>query len=1345
MKDLLKNHFLINDFFIQQKQIDISKTNYNKKLIYIFLNDLDTSTNNTIKKVTYYNNNHYKFQKINLIKNNTFILLLFSFTIINLINNILTKKIFNYKHLSKSNIIKLTLVGDEYQQIINKNYLPNYIYLNDNEVEIDREGNIYINNSINKNYITMVWNKAFVNCNNLFEQHNNIIEIDLSNFDTSKVTNMDFMFYELFGLKYINFGNINTSSVTSMSHMFYACKSLTSIDLSNFDTSNVINMDNMFYGCMSLTSLDLTSFNTSKVKTMEKMFSLLRMINVINLSKINTSNVINMKYLFDDCTLLSSLNLSNFNTSKVLFMEGMFKQCKALTSLDLSSFNTSSVLIMRYMFQYDHQLMYLDLSGFDVNNVYDMSNMFYECKSLLSLDLSSFVFNQAILDFIFSNCFSLTSIKFSKKIKLVDSAVNMFENCLLLKEIDLYNFDFELTKEMKNMFFGCNRLTSILFVSEIETFSVTNMESMFEGCNSLISLNLEKWITSSVTNIQSMFADCTSLIYLNLNNFDTSLVENMQRLFYNCMKLTSINLNNFDTSKVTKMISMFNGCNSLLSLNLFHFNTSKVTSMKYMFFRNEKLTSLDLSSFNTENVTDFSFMFSECSNLSYINFYNFNDKSLNNINYMIFKNPDNIIICINNIMEESNKIKFKNELSRLKCPLIDCSNNWKENKKRIIYNNETCIDNCLNDTIYKYEYQYFCYDKCPKGTHSLKYNKFLCEKNLDECKKKYPYINTKNYSCLEYCNSEEFFNKKCILNNHSIEQKENHTKNIINEIENNSINNLLTEVIKENKDIIIKDNYTLYQLTSSFLQNIGKYQNISSIKLGECEKILKEQYDINNEDTLIIFKIEENIEGFLIPLIEYEIFEPNTKEKLNLSYCREEGININIYIPLFINEDTLYKYDKNDSYYNDICSTSTSEYGTDITLYDRKNEYNNNNTFLCPNNCIFINYSPINFTLICQCEAKEGIFFNISNLINTFIIEKSYINLDVLKCVRLLFSKEGFFKNIANYLILLIIILYIILTINFILKGYKIIFHQINEMINFKRNEIISNDLTKEEHSKAKLPNNINHKKNLKNKNKRNIDYSSNSNDICINNDKINKSMKDINIETEGPNFYYDYEINNIISFDKAKKIDNREYSQLYLSLIKFNYIINYIFKANNDYNPIEIKICLFALILALYMFINTLFFNDGMMHRIYEDKGKFNFVYVLPQIIYSNIICSIFSLFLKIFGLSQKNILEIKNQKNKDNLNAKIINVIIILKIKFLSFFLLSFSVLIFLWFYLSCFCALYKNTQKYLFIVILISYSISFIYPFIIFLLASILRILAIKGIGKCLYKFTQIIESI
>lgn len=131
----------------------------------------------------------------------------------------------------------------------------------------------------------------------------------LSNWDTSKVTDMSNMFYQSFYWSNIfptlDVSNWDTSNVTDMSNMFSSCSSLTTLDVSNFDTSNVTDMAAMFQDCSSLTSLDVSNFDTSKVTNMSYMF-----INSSNLTTIYVSNlwstdaVIKSQYMFYNCTSL---------------------------------------------------------------------------------------------------------------------------------------------------------------------------------------------------------------------------------------------------------------------------------------------------------------------------------------------------------------------------------------------------------------------------------------------------------------------------------------------------------------------------------------------------------------------------------------------------------------------------------------------------------------------------------------------------------------------------------------------------------------------------------------------------------------------------------------------------------------------------------------------------------------------------------------------------------------------------------------------------------------------------------------------------------------------------------
>mgnify|MGYP000970920186 CR=1 FL=1 len=123
-------------------------------------------------------------------------------------------------------------------------------------------------------------------CYSMFEECSKYTSFDLSNFDTSKVTDMGYM--------------------------FYGCSSLTSLDLSSFNTSNVTYMRWMFKGCSSLTQLDLSNFDTSKVTKMYEMFNSCSKLTTIYVSnKWNVDNVTESEEMFTDC-----INLPNYNSYK---------------------------------------------------------------------------------------------------------------------------------------------------------------------------------------------------------------------------------------------------------------------------------------------------------------------------------------------------------------------------------------------------------------------------------------------------------------------------------------------------------------------------------------------------------------------------------------------------------------------------------------------------------------------------------------------------------------------------------------------------------------------------------------------------------------------------------------------------------------------------------------------------------------------------------------------------------------------------------------------------------------------------------------------------------------------
>ena len=384
-------------------------------------------------------------------------------------------KAVNSKQLnSKDSEITITINGDGRQQILRGGDCPDYVYINGGEENVRDAGNckqldIPINETSKINKVKMVWTSKINSAYDLLKDMPNLIEVDLSRFDSSEITTMDFMFQRDHNLISINFSNFNTSKVTSMECLFYECYNLKELDLSSFDTSKVTQMRLLFHLCHSLTSINLESFDTSNVLNMELMFLQNYNLREVSTKNFNTAKVQNMKMMFSECHSLTSLDLTNFDTSSLTDMESMFDNSYNLKSINLSSFDTSNVKNMKNVFKQCKALDYLDISNFDTSKVNYMDNMFTDCENLKYLNLSNFYTPNLL------------------------SMYKMFTNCKSLFSLDISNFD---------------------------THYITNMDSMFSGCIKLTTLNISNFNVDSVTSLKNMFENCYKLDYINLHLYD---------------------------------------------------------------------------------------------------------------------------------------------------------------------------------------------------------------------------------------------------------------------------------------------------------------------------------------------------------------------------------------------------------------------------------------------------------------------------------------------------------------------------------------------------------------------------------------------------------------------------------------------------------------------------------------------------------------------------------------------------------------------------------------------------------------------------------------------------------
>ena len=334
---------------------------------------------------------------------------------------------------------------------------------------------------------TYINDKAVVSYSNMFNIYTNQAKkLDLSNFNTSNVTDMSYMFYESQATT-LDLSSFDTSNVTDMSNMFLGSWA-TTLDLSSFDTSKVTSMGGMFQGS-KIVNLDLSSFDTSNVTDMGNMFKNSQVTVVKGLNNFNTSKVTDMAQMFAGC-MANALDLSSFNTSKVTDMGSMFAESQA-TILDLSNFNTSNVTYMSEMFS-GSKATSIDLSNFNTSKVTSMNSMFQDSK-IVNLDLSSFdTSNVTDMNWMFKDSQAsvikgLNNFNTSK----VTSMGGMFENSKI-EILDLSNFDTSKVTDSHNMFKGNINLKTIYASSKFNTSAITsnfNSRDMFTGCTNLVGGN----------------------------------------------------------------------------------------------------------------------------------------------------------------------------------------------------------------------------------------------------------------------------------------------------------------------------------------------------------------------------------------------------------------------------------------------------------------------------------------------------------------------------------------------------------------------------------------------------------------------------------------------------------------------------------------------------------------------------------------------------------------------------------------------------------------------------------------------------------------------------------------
>lgn len=227
---------------------------------------------------------------------------------------------------------------------------------------------------------------------------------DVSHFNMEKATTINNMFYGT-PVEVIDTSKWNAKNITRMDSMFRTCGNLKSVDLTGIDTSKVTNMTFLFDGCGKLTNIKgLSSFNTSNVTEMTGMFAGLSAITELDISNFDTSKVIRFgdstplnassSYgqpgMFQNCSNLRTLHIGKMDLSSAKNFSRMFSGCSSLETIDGTFENGNVVEDLNTMFTDCRQLQTIDISGLNVANATNTKCMFYGCSLLETIISNNF-------------------------------------------------------------------------------------------------------------------------------------------------------------------------------------------------------------------------------------------------------------------------------------------------------------------------------------------------------------------------------------------------------------------------------------------------------------------------------------------------------------------------------------------------------------------------------------------------------------------------------------------------------------------------------------------------------------------------------------------------------------------------------------------------------------------------------------------------------------------------------------------------------------------------------------------------------------------------------------------
>ena len=417
----------------------------------------------------------------------------------------------------------------------------NYLEYNDEIISGQKEIYIKSGSKLDVHYVYPIYDsQIFFNCE--YDRNmDNVVTVDLTHFNFSLITKMNYTFYKCGSIQPIIFPNSSEiNQIINMSKLFSGCNSLKSLNLSNVITSNTKDLSYMFDNCTSLKLLDISNFNFTN-NDVTDMFR-----NINNLKYVDLSNVT------DDGKYISQSHLNEIDELFVCQKKNIIPNPNVYNiccdyNIELDKCDGDNYIII-YFAQ-------------DVNYKNGFKNELRNNIGFINYENSTYLDDKELN--IKAN--SKVEIHFNTPINNLESFFypSLDDNMNYVKSIDFSNFDASLVTNFRNMFGDCKKLKYIDFTN-FNTSNAIDMSEMFDSCTSLSSLDLSHFNTSKVKRMDRMFRDCSSLLALDLYNFSFENVTSSDDIFKNLMYIRYINIFNVKDKNNIISGSLLNRIDSLI-------------------------------------------------------------------------------------------------------------------------------------------------------------------------------------------------------------------------------------------------------------------------------------------------------------------------------------------------------------------------------------------------------------------------------------------------------------------------------------------------------------------------------------------------------------------------------------------------------------------------------------------------------------------------------------------------------------------------------------------------------------------------------------------------------------